>query len=77
MEKLQGKLGYNMQTERYGLLVSDLWEKEFHCGDLLEIKIDDKWIKDIFEMDNKGNWYLKNNKIKEEELEDLQARILK
>lgn len=77
MEKLQGRLGYNMQTERYGLLVSDLFEKEFHCGDMLEVLINGEWETDRIEMSNQGYWYLANTKIKGEELEYLQARIIK
>lgn len=39
-----GRLGYNSENDRYGLLVSDLWEHEgFHCGDVLEVMVDDKW----------------------------------
>lgn len=75
MKKLQGRLAYNFQSKRYGLLISDLFEKDFYCGEEVEIKINDEWKKDIFEMDNFGKWYLKNNNIKEEELEDLQIRI--
>jgi len=77
MEKLQGILGYKIDSERYGLLVSDLWEKEFHCGDTVEIKINGEWETDRFEMSNQGYWYLVNSKIKGEELEYLQARIIK
>jgi hypothetical protein len=29
-----GRLGYNSENKRYGLLVSDLWEHSgFHCGE--------------------------------------------
>ena len=32
-----GRLGYNSVNDRYGLLVSDLWEHSgFHCGEGLE-----------------------------------------
>ena len=32
--KVQGRLGYNAENERYGLLVSDLWENSgFHRRD--------------------------------------------
>ena len=42
---IEGRLSYNCNNDRYGLLVSDLWEYEgFHCGDSLEVKVDDKWI---------------------------------
>ena len=30
---ITGRLGYNSANDRYGLLVSDLWEHDgFHCG---------------------------------------------
>lgn len=32
--KIEGRLGYNSENGRYGLLVSDLWEHTgFHCGE--------------------------------------------
>lgn len=35
---IEGRLGYNSKTNRYGLLQSDLWEIDgFHCGDVLEL----------------------------------------
>lgn len=41
-----GRLGYNSANDRYGLLVSDLWEHDgFHCGEVLEVMVDDKWQK--------------------------------
>ena len=59
---IEGRLSYNCNNDRYGLLVSDLWEYEgFHCGDPLEVKVDDKWIHTRIEMawDEKGgHWYL-------------------
>lgn len=40
-----GRLGYNSENGRYGLLVSDLWEDTgFHCGECLEVMVDDKWV---------------------------------
>lgn len=36
-KKIEGRLGYNSENGRYGLLVSDLWEHTgFHCGECLE-----------------------------------------
>ena len=33
-KKIEGRLGYNSENGRYGLLVLDLWEHtEFHCGE--------------------------------------------
>ena len=41
---ITGRLGYNSANDRYGLLVSDLWEHDgFHCGEVLEVMVDDKW----------------------------------
>lgn len=48
---ITGRLGYNSANDRYGLLVSDLWEQEgFHCGEVLEVMVDDKWQKTRMEM---------------------------
>ena len=58
-KKIEGRLGYNSENGRYGLLVSDLWEHiGFHCGECLEVKVDDKWVKTRMEMDIDRNWYL-------------------
>ncbi len=41
----QGRLGYNSCNGRYGLLSSDLWiDTGFHCGEGLEVLVDDKWV---------------------------------
>ena len=59
---VEGRLGYNSCNDRYGLLVSDLWEVEgFHCGEGMEVLVDDKWVHTRIEMDwrKEGNfWYL-------------------
>ena len=48
---ITGRLGYNSANDRYGLLVSDLWEHDgFHCGEVLEVMVDDKWQKTRMEM---------------------------
>ena len=40
----EGRLGYNSSNDRYGLLSSDLWiDTGFHCGECLEVLIDDQW----------------------------------
>ena len=42
----EGILGYNSYNKRYGLLSSDLWiDTGFHCGECLEVLIDDQWVK--------------------------------
>ncbi len=41
----EGRLGYNSSNNRYGLLSSDLWiDTGFHCGECLEVLIDDQWV---------------------------------
>ena len=46
-----GRLGYNSENGRYGLLVSDLWEDTgFHCGECLEVMVDEKWVQTRMEM---------------------------
>ena len=43
--KVQGRLGYNAENERYGLLVSDLWENSgFHCGECMEVLVGNQWV---------------------------------
>lgn len=54
-----GRLGYNSTNGRYGLLVSDLWEDTgFHCGERLEVMVDDKWVATRMEMSTEQKWYL-------------------
>ena len=37
MEYKEGRLGYNRKNDRYGLLVTDLWEIDgFSCGNRLQ-----------------------------------------
>lgn len=83
MEKvwIEGRLGYNSANDRYGLLVSDLWEYNgFHCGERLQVLIDGEWIDTSMEMDwstGKGVWYLTGTEIKGENIEFKRARIQK
>lgn len=56
---IEGRLGFNQSNDRYGLLVSDLWEKYgFHCGEPLEVLIDDEWVQTRMEMGLDKKWYL-------------------
>ena len=58
-KKIEGRLGFNSQNGRYGFLGSDLWQHTgFHCGECLEVKVDDKWIQTRMEMDINRQWYL-------------------
>ena len=74
-KKIEGRLGYNSENGRYGLLVSDLWEHTgFQCGECLEVKVDDKWVKTRMEMDIDRNWYLVDTPYTGD-LEYVRARI--
>ena len=47
----EGRLGYNSYNKRYGLLSSDLWiDTGFHCGECLEVLLDDEWVQAMMEM---------------------------
>lgn len=76
---IEGRLGYNHENDRYGLLVSDLWEKNgFHCGEALQIRIAGEWIDATMQMDwssGKRIWYLTGTDLKGEALEYTRARI--
>ena len=70
------RLGYNQQNDRYGILSMDLWENEgLHCGDKVEVKINEEWKTDRIEYSHENQeWYLVHSKIKGDELEYLQVR---
>ncbi len=71
----QGRLGYNSSNERYGLLSSDLWiDTGFHCGEGLEVLVDDKWVQTRMEMNLAREWYLVGTPYCGD-LEYVQARI--
>ena len=70
-----GRLGYNSENGRYGLLVSDLWEDTgFHCGECLEVMVDDKWVATRMDMSAEQKWYLADTPYYGN-LEYVQARI--
>lgn len=72
---IMGRLGYNSQNERYGLLVSDLWEHDgFHCGETLEVMVDDEWVQTRMEMSFEREWYLVGTPYRGN-LEYVKARI--
>ena len=53
----QGRLGYNSSNGRYGLLSSDLWiDTGFHCGEGLEVLVDDEWVQTRMEMNLAREW---------------------
>lgn len=71
----QGRLGYNSANDRYGLLISDLWEYDgFHCGEGLEVLVDDEWVQTRMEMTSDRQWYPVGTPY-EGDLEYIQARI--
>jgi hypothetical protein len=71
----QGRLGYNSANDRYGLLISDLWEHDgFHCGEGLEVMVDGAWVQTRMEMTSDRQWYLVGTPYKGD-LEYIQARI--
>lgn len=73
----EGRLGYNGQNDRYGLLVSDLWVNEgFHCGECLQVKVDDEWVDTRFEMSTNKEWYLVNTPYRGIDIEYVKARII-
>lgn len=78
MSKIQGRLGYNSDTDRYGLLISDLWAHDgLHCGTPLEVLVDGEWISTRMEMSADGVWYLVDTPYHGAELEHVTARIQK
>ena len=71
----QGRLGYNSANDRYGLLISDLWEHTgFHCGEGLEVMVDGTWVQTRMELTADKQWYLVGTPYKGD-LEYVQARI--
>ena len=71
----EGRLGYNSRNGRYGLLAMDLWlDTGVHCGECLEVMVDDKWVKTRMEMDIDRNWYLVGTPYRGN-LEYIRARI--
>lgn len=72
----RGRLGYNSQNDRYGLLISDLWEREgFHCGETLEVLVEDDWVQTRIEFSwEQQEWYLVGTPYRGN-LEYIQARI--
>ena len=75
---IEGRLGYNDRNDRYGLLVSDLWEHDgFHCGETLEVQVDGEWVQTRMEMAWPNQWYLVGTPYRGDDLEYVRARIQK
>ena len=72
----QGILAFNHLIDRYGLLVSDLWEIDgLHCGQSLKVLIDNKWVQTRLEMTVDNQWYLVGTDKVGKDLEYLKAKI--
>ena len=75
----EGKLGYNNNNGRFGLLISDLWEIDgFHCGATFDYynRDTEEWIPTRIEMswpDQK--YYLVDTGLKDDALEGLKIGI--
>lgn len=72
-----GILCYNSSNDRYGIITYDGWINSLHCGDSLEIKIKNKWIKTTMEMawgPEGGQWYLTGTPYRGK-LPGMEARI--
>ena len=76
---ITGRLGYNEEEERYGLLIDDLWEREgFRCGEGLQVMVNDQWVSTRFEMgigEGGLEWYLVDTPYRGKDIEYVQARI--
>ncbi|WP_294361014.1 DUF5348 domain-containing protein [uncultured Clostridium sp.] len=72
-----GYLYFNEDTDRFGIInSSDLWENEgLHCGEVLEVLINDEWIQDRIEMTWDEEYYLVNSKLKGNELNFVKVNI--
>jgi hypothetical protein len=72
---ITGRLGYNEENDRYGLLIHDLWEREgFCCGEGLQVIVNDEWVDTRFEM-SMGQWYLVDTPYRGEGIEYVRARV--
>lgn len=72
-----GRLGYNSELDRYGILISDLWEVEgLHCGNQIMINYNDEWINDRIEYNHSNkSWYLVKSNLIGEDLEGIKVKI--
>lgn len=71
----EGRLGYNQDEDRYGLLVGDLWyHPGLHCGECLEVMLNGEWTPARMEMDS-GLWYLVGTPLIGMALEGVRARM--
>lgn len=71
------RLGYNCENDRYGILDHDLWiDRGLHCGESIEVFVNDRWIKDRMEYDHKiKKWYLVETGLIGEQLEYVKVKF--
>ncbi|MBY7043756.1 DUF5348 domain-containing protein [Clostridium botulinum] len=76
MSKNIGTLGYNYDNDRIGILNDmDLWQDDgLHCGETLEVFINDEWKIDRLEMTWDKVWYLVVSGLKGNQLEGIKIR---
>lgn len=72
---MEGKLWYNPENDRFGLLGADgEWIQDgLHCGDRLAVWIDGRWVPTRVEMTADEIWYLVG--LEGMTLQGLRARI--
>ena len=72
---MKSSFAKTFEAIRDGLLASDLWiDTGFHCGEGLEVLVDDKWVRTRMEMNPAREWYLVGTSYCGD-LEYVQARI--
>lgn len=76
MNKKIGWLSYNYDNERFGIVDKmDLWlDSGLHCGECLEVYLNDSWVADRIEMNFSKTWYLVETKMTGSDLEGLKVR---
>jgi hypothetical protein len=73
---INGRLSYNGENDRYGLLISDFWKNDgFHCGETMEAEVDGEWVPTAIEMSMSGEWYLVGTPYRGDDLEYVNIRI--
>lgn len=75
--KTTGRLSYNSKNDRYGLLdIMNSWKYDgLHCGQNLEVFINNQWVYDRIEMKANKTWYLVETGLQGEQLEGLKVKI--
>lgn len=72
-----GVLSYNFEVRRFCLYETEegrMVYPGFHCGETLEVFVDDEWKPTRFEMNSEGKWCLVNMPYTEIEIEGMRAR---